>query len=124
MYKKGIKGALGFLMVLTVALSARAEARQADLCENDADRYCSNVEPGANRVWQCLKKNEPKLTPACMRLVEKRSVQVEEHEDVQKVCKAERKKHCRYVQWGDGRMKKCLMFHQAEMSDKCRAALE
>ena len=40
-------------------------ARAADVCVEDVDKICGNVEAGGGRVAQCLIDNQPKLAPNC-----------------------------------------------------------
>jgi len=34
-------------------------------CQNDIAKFCSTVEPGEGRIYNCLKANEASLEPAC-----------------------------------------------------------
>lgn len=40
-------------------------ARAADVCEEDIDKHCGNVEPGEGRIAQCLIDKEAALVSAC-----------------------------------------------------------
>lgn len=119
------KSLLVILIFAPLFLVSRAQAGKAGdgVCEEAADRYCWNVEPGHGRVWQCLKKYEADLNAACRRQVEEHTARADRTEDLQKACKSDRKKYCRYVDWADSRVTKCLRIHEVELSEKCRASL-
>lgn len=118
----------GLLCVLRGGESVAEERakRAGGVCDEAADRYCWNVEPGHGRVWQCLKQNENNLNASCRKEVSAHLTQMEtamKSENFQKACKSDRKKYCRYVEWTDTRVTKCLRIHDVELTDKCRAAL-
>ncbi|HSA60364.1 MAG TPA: hypothetical protein VLJ37_11855 [bacterium] len=132
------------LAVLTVFLAvfgAAPERAAADcLCEEEASRLCADVEPGQGRIWTCLLDHESMLGWECKRHINRRSgalrpgrkghdaaapaVPPAVSEDVQRLCKGDRKKYCKYVDWKDGRVGRCLRIHETQISSKCRAALE
>lgn len=113
-----------FILVTSATGLAHEKVPSSFHCEEEADRYCADVEPGHGRIWQCLKKNESKLSSDCRRHVQSRKVQTTERQEIEKVCKSDRKKHCKYVPWSDIRIHKCLKTHESELSQKCREALE
>lgn len=138
------KAPIRFLAVLTAFLavfSAASGRAAADcLCEDEASRYCADVEPGQGRIWTCLLDHENKLGWECKRHINRRSGALRRgkkghgaaspaaspvvSEDVQRLCKGDRKKYCKYVDWEDGRVGRCLRIHETQISSKCRAALE
>ena len=40
-------------------------SRAVDVCEVDANKYCSKVQPGEGRIAQCLIDNKSKLASIC-----------------------------------------------------------
>jgi len=128
------------LALLFAVIGPASKTAIADcLCEEEASRLCANVEPGEGRIWTCLLDHESKLGWECKRRMNRRSgasrpgkdvkppaaaASLSVSEDVQKACKGDRKKYCRYVNWEDGRVGRCLKIHETQISQKCRAALE
>ncbi len=63
---------LGFALVLAFAthsapsFAASAEERQA--CTPDVFRLCSSEIPSVDRIVACMKRERPKLSPACAKV--------------------------------------------------------
>ena len=43
----------------------------ADACSLDAEKHCSNVEPGGGGILRCLAANQSQLGKACRRVIDK-----------------------------------------------------
>jgi hypothetical protein len=58
------------LGILEAAMSIKMGVAAIDYsvraCEADADNYCLDVQPGDGRIVSCLKKNEAKVSKACI----------------------------------------------------------
>jgi hypothetical protein len=44
-----------------------AKAGAERVCHEDAKKFCSNVRPGAGRIYSCLTSHNAELAPACVR---------------------------------------------------------
>jgi hypothetical protein len=42
-----------------------SEAQSHHPCMKDMDRFCKDVQPGAGRIADCMKKHEAQLSPEC-----------------------------------------------------------
>lgn len=126
-----LSGALAALAFLAVMIGAPSPVWADCQCEDEAERLCRDVEPGEGRVWTCLLNHESELGWACKRHLNRQGAVRQKplkpavvSEEVQKVCKSDRKRYCKYVDWEDGRVTRCLRIHEQQISGKCRAALE
>jgi hypothetical protein len=58
------------LGILEAAMSIKMGVAAIDYsvraCEADADNYCLDVQPGNGRIVSCLKKNQAKVSKACI----------------------------------------------------------
>jgi hypothetical protein len=112
------------LMTMFISLSYVRTGQGGDeVCEDAANRYCWNVEPGHDRVWQCLRRYQASLNAACWRRVQAHTGSIGQADDIEKACKSDRKKHCRYVEWTDSRLRTCLKIHEVQLSERCHAVL-
>ncbi|MCW8964066.1 MAG: cysteine rich repeat-containing protein [Gammaproteobacteria bacterium] len=51
---------------MAMKMGAAAIQYSARECEADADKYCLDVKPGEGRIVSCIKKNEAKVSKACI----------------------------------------------------------
>ncbi|MGZ3450358.1 MAG: cysteine rich repeat-containing protein [Polyangiales bacterium] len=106
---------------------ARAEDTSApeDPCAEDVKKFCSDVKLGAGRVWDCLRKNEASLAPACN---SKRKATEERFKafvtEFAAACKSDAARLCSEVPQGKGRVIACLLRQQDDLSSTCRAVTD
>lgn len=97
-------------------------------CETELKTYCSQVTPGESRVAACLYAHSDKLSGRCeyslydamaqlQRFVAAVSFLVNE-------CEDDLTKHCGDIPMGEGRVASCIMEHEAELTDRCSAAID
>lgn len=51
---------------MSIKMGAAAIDYSVQSCEADADKYCLDVKPGDGRLVGCIKKNESKVSKACV----------------------------------------------------------
>ncbi|MFG1374667.1 cysteine rich repeat-containing protein [Xanthobacter oligotrophicus] len=61
---------LAFGLALGLAPGARAQTPEQakalrTACEADVTKLCGGIEPGADRLFQCLKDHRDEVTPPC-----------------------------------------------------------
>ncbi len=86
-------------------------------CKVDKEKYCKDIKPGEGRIIKCLKEKEAELSPACKTHFETITNKVKENSTK---CKDDRKKFCKDVKPGEGRIIKCLKEKEAELSPACK----
>lgn len=89
-------------------------------CKSDREKFCKDVKPGQGRIIKCLKEKEAELSPACKTHFETKVNQVRENHSK---CKDDRKKFCKDVKPGEGRIIKCLKEKEAELSPACKEVM-
>jgi hypothetical protein len=93
-------------------------------CEEDAQKFCAGVQPGAGRIVRCLRQHENDLSEACRN--EGRKIGQERRaamQDVRQSCQKDAQKLCPEVRPGGGRIARCLRTHQSELSQACTEAV-
>ncbi|MDX1958101.1 MAG: cysteine rich repeat-containing protein [Leptospiraceae bacterium] len=89
-------------------------------CKEDAKKLCADVKPGEGRIIKCLKEKEQQLSEACStHFAEVKA----KNKEFANACKDDRKKFCKDVQLGGGRIIKCLKDNQASLAEACKTAL-
>ncbi|WP_188079384.1 cysteine rich repeat-containing protein [Xanthobacter oligotrophicus] len=58
------------LLAFGLSLGARAQTPEQakalrTACEADVTKLCGSIEPGADRLFQCLKDHRDEVTPPC-----------------------------------------------------------
>lgn len=56
---------------MSVKMGLTAIEYSVKSCEQDADKYCLNVNPGKGKIIQCLKKNKAKVSQSCVAALKK-----------------------------------------------------
>ena len=110
------------ILALTLTFSSFAQTAEEDPkpCKEDRQTLCKDVKPGQGRIIKCLKENEAKLSPACKTHLEEKTAEAKENHNK---CKEDRKKFCKDVKPGEGRIIKCLKDNEAQLSADCKAVI-
>lgn len=96
-------------------------------CENDIQKFCSQVTPGDGRLLHCMAAHEDKISGQCeyalyqaATLLEQLSMAIAY---VARECRTEIETHCSDVLVGEGRILVCLDKHEEEVGDGCKKAI-
>jgi len=102
-----------------------SSARAQDIpCTEEIRTFCADVQPGGGRIMQCLKTNESKLSPACVRRID--DLRSAFSGPVGAACRDDWAALCYHPKASTGRqeMVQCLQANRANLSGGCRKALE
>lgn len=121
------------IALLGCALLAGSGAQAADIppalaaCADDVGRYCPTIAPGEGRLVACLRPHAQELSDACRAqlapLLARRRAEPAMGPRALITCQKDTKAYCADVTTGQGRLKKCLEEHDAQLSARCRAAV-
>ena len=115
-------GAVAFgLLCGMLPSSARAQELP---CTEEIRTFCANVQPGGGRIVQCLKANEAKLSPACVRRIDDLRAAVSG--PVGAACRDDWAALCYHPKASTDRqaMLQCLQANRAQVSAGCQKALQ
>ena len=91
-------------------------------CTQEIQALCSDVQLGGGRILQCLKNNESKLSPACVKRVHDFEAALS---GPLGVCRDDWVAYCYHPRGsGDEGMLQCLQMNEASVSKGCQKALE
>src|SRR5262245_4679086 len=96
----------------------KAKAGGERVCQEDAKKCCSNVRPGAGRIYSCLTSHNAELAPACR---ERLAAAKARYDEFVKACKSDADKYCKGIPPGAGRILSCLKGREADLTADCRA---
>ena len=105
--------------MIVAMMKGRGGVREA--CEDDASKYCKDVQHGGGGIARCLQEHESDLSPACKERVTKMT---EGRRGGREACKEDVQKFCKDVQPGDGGILRCLKEHEQELSPECKNRVE
>lgn len=108
------------LWMSLVVMTAKAAQGQGP-CTSDMEKFCKDVQPGGGNIARCLKEHENDLSTACRHRILQVRRQVQEFREV---CEDDVLRFCADVKPGSGRIIKCLMEHERELSSGCKAKIE
>ena len=93
-------------------------------CTEEIRTLCANVQPGGGRILQCLKANEAKLSPACVRRVD--DLRAAFSGPVGSACRDDWAALCYHPKASTDRqaMLQCLQANRAQVSAGCQRALQ
>ncbi len=96
-------------------------ARQNNVCREDAQRLCKDVQPGGGRVVRCLAQHESELSGPCRGRLERAKARSREFA---RACKADAEQLCKGVKPGKGRVARCLAQNKDKLSPACSEEFE
>lgn len=122
-----VPGAAGAGMPGSPRGAGRRRAPRQSPCTADIEKFCAGVERGQGRYRDCLMQHLEELSPACKEHVQGRTgggSRGAARSRWQASCGAEIDKFCKDVQAGQGRVRQCLMEHESELGEACKAAVQ
>jgi hypothetical protein len=115
----GIATALAILGIgHAAAQQPGGKAGRDRVCAEDAKKFCSNVRPGAGRMYQCLTSHSAELAPACRERMEAAKARWDKF---MQACKGDIEKACKTIPPGQGRVLSCLKGRESDLSPECKA---
>lgn len=111
---------LSALAAVALLGSPAAFAKKAHTwaCADAVKEFCGDVQPGGNRILQCLKGHESQLSPACVTASQKAE---EHHQAFEAACTSDITSLCKDQDTGHGHLWKCLKGHESQLSAPCQA---
>lgn len=122
--------AVAFLLSLAAAAGAEEDIAEKVLtaCQPEIESYCSQVTPGEGRLLACFVAHEDKLSGKCGWALYEAMDELDEFVNavayLADSCWDDLEKHCSEVEMGEGRVAKCLLDHQGEVSPDCKQAIK
>jgi len=108
------------LALMLWSSSAMAQRRvEVGACVTDIRNLCPGIEPGNNRLRECMRGRIQDLSDSCLATIAK-FAEVHKHH---KECRAQLDQQCGNVKREGGRFGDCLRSAVASLSDTCRDAL-
>ena len=107
--------------------AGRRRAPRQSACAADIAKFCASVERGQGRYRECLTQHLEELSPACKEHVQGRAGaggRGAARSRWQASCGTEIDKFCKDVQSGQGRVRQCLLEHESELGESCKAAVQ
>jgi hypothetical protein len=108
----------GFGLALA-SLPAPAQETEGP-CAKDVQRLCPDLKPG-RQLGKCFQEKRDQLSPECKARIEERE---NRRRTFQESCAADVRTFCTNVEGGHGRVRRCLLDHQANISPECRSAVQ
>jgi hypothetical protein len=112
-------GAMVALLSSSHALAA-AQGVHKGACKADAQKLCSDVQPGEGKLLECLKTHQADLSPACATNIKSAQQAIKQMSDA---CEPDVEKYCFDTPAGKGGIASCLKKHQADLSEGCKDAV-
>jgi hypothetical protein len=88
------------------------------VCAEDAKKFCSEVRPGAGRVYKCLTDHNAELAPPCR---DRLAAAKARWDEFVTACKEDAGKYCKGIPAGGGRVLSCLKGREADLTAACKA---
>lgn len=97
-------------------------------CEPEIESFCSQVTPGDGRLLACFVAHEDKLSGQCGWALYEAMDELEAFMDaitfLAESCWDDIVEQCSEVEMGEGRVAKCLLDHEDDVSSACKGAME
>lgn len=106
---------------MSVAAVHVVEAQGQGPCADDVQKFCNDVQPGAERIARCLKEHENDLSLACKRQMSEVKKRVHKFREA---CEDDVLRLCAGVKPGKGRILKCLKENENELSPECKTKMD
>ena len=107
-------------MLMLVPASATAQQGGAiSACAADMRKLCPNVQPGEDRVRDCLGENLYDASYLCVEALAKFA----EVDEARTDCRAHLQQQCGSIQRVGGELEACMKSAILSLSDSCRSAL-
>ncbi len=116
---------LGGLALGLVQVAAPSQGQTQEIpCTQEIQQYCADVQPGGGRIVQCLRANEAKLSPACVRRID--DLQATFSTPAGAACREDWVSLCYHPRASTDRqgIVQCLQAHEAQLSSPCQKALQ
>lgn len=123
----GLRAVTGGLALVLIAV-APALARTPGACAGDVEQHCKGIEPGAGRIFSCLRSHGSELSPECKQALKdiKRGPGkrrwLQSSKAWAEACTGDIQSLCKDIPAGAGRIAECLKQHEATLSPACKAA--
>lgn len=113
--------AIALVLIAFPCSAGFQESGESPLCKEDIAKFCPSVKPGEGRIMKCLSDHEADLSPECR----KRTEDIRKrHVAWQNDCSADVAKFCPDIKPGGGRIIRCILKHEKEISEPCRKRVE
>ena len=120
------------LTVLTLSIASHADEKSLQqyvqqACQEDKEKFCSNVTPGEGRLLACAAAHEDQLSGQCSHALYQAAdildafIQTINYIAVE--CKQDITTYCSNVKLGEGRILTCLDDNSDKISGQCDTAL-
>ena len=97
-------------------------------CDEDVKQHCPGLGDNPKKVFMCLGAYEAQLTMQCKQGIVEATLALKTGiaaiEYSLSACEADADKHCLEVPAGEGKILRCLMANQTEVSNQCVTALK
>lgn len=106
-----------FTLWFTKGLFAESSKNIFIECKPDIQTFCFNLNKNIKKI-QCLLENESKISDICQNTLDLYLAELKKRGS--SVCKHDIKTHCKWVIPGGGRIIKCLLAKEEEISEPCK----
>lgn len=88
-------------------------------CAADVKSLCAGIEPGQDRIRNCIRRRIKDLSEPCLVSLAKFT----EVAEVDQACRAHLNQECASITPGEGRLEACITSAIASLSDACKDEL-